>query len=131
MAAGSTPNGTDRLDTVGMWDLTAGLPEQVRTAAANARGIDGLPDKASIEHVVVLGMGGSGVSGDILTAAAGPFMSVPVTVTKSYELPAFVGDGSLVFAISCSGNTEETIEARARRPISRSFRPPSPITIPF
>jgi glucose/mannose-6-phosphate isomerase len=102
---------TERLDTVGMWDLTAGLPEQVRTAAANARGVDGLPDKASIEHVVVLGMGGSGVAGDILTAAAGPFMSVPVTVTKSYELPAFVGDGSLVLAISCSGNTEETLEA--------------------
>jgi glucose/mannose-6-phosphate isomerase len=101
----------ERLDTVGMWDLTAGLPEQARTAAANARGVDGLPDKASVEHVVVLGMGGSGVAGDILTAAAGPFMSVPVTVTKSYELPAFVGDGSLVFAISCSGNTEETLEA--------------------
>ena len=94
-----------------MYDLTAGLPEQVETAAAASRGIDGLPEKASIEHVVVLGMGGSGVAGDILTAAAGPFMSVPVTVTKSYELPAFVGDGSLVLAISCSGNTEETLEA--------------------
>jgi glucose/mannose-6-phosphate isomerase len=94
-----------------MFDLTAGLPEQVQTAAANARGIDGLPDRTTVEHVVVLGMGGSGIAGDILTAAAGPFMSVPVTVTKSYELPAFVGEGSLVFAVSCSGNTEETIEA--------------------
>jgi glucose/mannose-6-phosphate isomerase len=94
-----------------MFDLTAGLPEQIIEAAANARGIDGLPDKQSIEQVVVLGMGGSGVAGDILTAAAGPFMSVPVVTVKSYELPAFVGDGSLVIAISCSGNTEETLEA--------------------
>lgn len=101
----------ERLDTVGMYDLTAGLPEQVEAAIGNARGLDGLPEKATVEHVVVLGMGGSGIAGDILTAAAGPFMSVPVTVTKSYELPAFVGDGSLVFAISCSGNTEETLEA--------------------
>jgi glucose/mannose-6-phosphate isomerase len=60
---------------------------------------------------VVLGMGGSGIAGDILLAAAGPFMAVPVVVVKSYTLPAFVNDGSLVFAMSFSGNTEETIEA--------------------
>ncbi len=101
----------DRLDTVGMFDLTAGLPEQVREAADGAQGVEGLPDKAAVEHVVVLGMGGSGVAGDLVRAAAGPFMSVPVVTVKGYELPAFVGDGSLVFAISCSGNTEETIEA--------------------
>lgn len=100
-----------RLDTLGMFDLTAGLPEQARQAAEDARGIDTLPDKAAVENVIVLGMGGSGIAGDILQAAAGPFMSVPVVTVKSYELPAFVGDGSLVFAISCSGNTEETLEA--------------------
>ena len=94
-----------------MWDLTAALPEQVADAARVARGVDGLPEKESIEHVVVLGMGGSGIAGDILTAVAGPFMAVPVVVVKSYELPAFVGDGSLVFCISHSGNTEETLEA--------------------
>src|SRR5207253_243242 len=32
-------------------------------------------------------------------------------VAKSYELPAFVSDESLVFAVSYSGDTEETIEA--------------------
>jgi glucose/mannose-6-phosphate isomerase len=38
-------------------------------------------------------------------------MPVPVLVAKSYELPAFVGEGTLVFAVSFSGNTEETVEA--------------------
>jgi glucose/mannose-6-phosphate isomerase len=94
-----------------MFDLAAALPEQVADAARAAREVEGLPGKESIEHVVVLGMGGSGIAGDILQAAAGPFMSVPVVTVKSYELPAFVGDGSLVFAISFSGNTEETLEA--------------------
>jgi glucose/mannose-6-phosphate isomerase len=56
-------------------------------------------------------MGGSGLAGDILMAAAAPFMPVPVVVVKSYSLPHFVGEESLVFAISFSGNTEETIEA--------------------
>src|SRR5439155_15177289 len=101
---------SDRLDTVGMWDVTAALPEQVADAARAARGVDGLPEKESIEHVVVLGMGGSGIAGDILTAAARPFMAVPVVVVKSYELPACVGEGSLIFAVSHSGNTEETLE---------------------
>jgi glucose/mannose-6-phosphate isomerase len=36
---------------------------------------------------------------------------VPITVVKSYDLPDFVGRGSLVFAVSFSGNTEETVEA--------------------
>ena len=101
----------DILDTEGMFDATAALPEQVAAAADEARGLDDLPGRESIEHVVVLGMGGSGIAGDILVATASPFMAVPVVVVKSYELPHFVGEGSLVFAISFSGNTEETIEA--------------------
>ena len=99
------------VDTQGMVEATAALPEQVATAARVARGLDGLPERDTVEHVVVLGMGGSGIAGDILSAAAQPFMSLPVVVSKSYELPAFVGEGSLVFAISYSGDTEETVEA--------------------
>ncbi|HEV7888185.1 MAG TPA: SIS domain-containing protein, partial [Acidimicrobiales bacterium] len=101
----------ERLDTQHMWEVTAGLPEQVAEAVHAAADLEGLPRREGIENVVVLGMGGSGISGDILLAAAGPFMAVPVVVVKSYTLPAFVGEGSLVFAISFSGNTEETLEA--------------------
>jgi glucose/mannose-6-phosphate isomerase len=99
-----------RIDTVGMWDITAGLPEQVETAARDAHGIDGLPDHDEVENVVVVGMGGSGIAGDILLAIASPFMPVPVVVVKGYECPHFVGEGSLVFAVSHSGNTEETLQ---------------------
>ncbi len=99
------------LDSVGMFDLAAALPEQVAAAGALGAGVDGLPAHDDIEHVVVLGMGGSGVAGDILAAIAGPFMPVPVTVVKGHEAPSFVGDGTLCFAISYSGDTEETVEA--------------------
>ncbi|MEO6121815.1 MAG: SIS domain-containing protein, partial [Acidimicrobiales bacterium] len=102
---------SDRVDSQGMWEATAGLPEQVEAAARAAADLEGLPDHETVENVVVLGMGGSGIAGDILLATAGPFMSVPVVVVKSYTLPAFVGEGSLVFAISFSGDTEETVEA--------------------
>jgi glucose/mannose-6-phosphate isomerase len=99
------------LDSEGMFAATTGLPEQIEEAAEVAGGIDGLPDGRAVEQVVTLGMGGSGIAGDILRATAGPLLPIPVVVVKSYECPTFVSDTSLVFAISCSGNTEETLQA--------------------
>jgi glucose/mannose-6-phosphate isomerase len=102
---------TPVLDTLGMFDAAAALPEQVETAVALSDGVTGLPEREEIENVVVLGMGGSGIAGDILTAVAGPFMPVPVVVVKGYTPPSFVSDTTLCFAVSFSGNTEETLEA--------------------
>jgi glucose/mannose-6-phosphate isomerase len=101
----------DIVDTVGMFDLAAALPEQVAHAATLGAEVDRLPDHDSIENVVVLGMGGSGIAGDVVRAVATPFMSVPVTVVKGHEAPNFIGDGTLCFVISYSGDTEETLEA--------------------
>jgi glucose/mannose-6-phosphate isomerase len=94
-----------------MFAATAGLPEQVEQAVALADGLEGLPHHDDIENVVVLGMGGSGIAGDLLAAVAGPFMPVPVVVVKGYEPPSFVSEATLCFAVSFSGNTEETVEA--------------------
>lgn len=99
------------LDSLGMLELARRLPEQITAAVHSASGLDGLPDRKDVENVVVLGMGGSGIAGDILVHVAGPFMSVPVVVVKSYVLPAFVSESSLVFAVSCSGDTEEIVES--------------------
>ena len=99
------------LDTDGMFDLAAALPEQVEDAAQRARQLEDLPDQGGIDNVVVFGMGGSGIAGDVLLAAAGPFLPIPVVVIKSYTCPAFIGESSLVFAVSSSGDTEETVEA--------------------
>jgi len=100
-----------RLDTVGMWDLTAGLPEQVEHALGLVADVDGLPGHDDIENVVVLGMGGSGIAGDVLREVAGPFMPVPVVVHKGYSIPNFISENTLVLAVSFSGNTEETVDA--------------------
>ena len=110
--------GTDVLDSQGMAAATAGLPEQVFDAAFRARGLDGLPRQEAVENIVVLGMGGSGIAGDLLIAAAGQFLPVPVVVVKGYESPNFVGEGTLVFAISFSGDTEETVEAASEAAVA-------------
>jgi glucose/mannose-6-phosphate isomerase len=94
-----------------MLDLAYGLPEQMEAAMAASSDLSGLPEHDTIENVVILGMGGSGVAGDVATAIAGPFMPVPVIVQKGYAPPQFVNEHSLVFAVSCSGNTEETVES--------------------
>ena len=105
------PRMTDTsLDSANMFELAASLPDQIAHSVRAARNVENLPDREKIEQVVVLGMGDSAIAGEILVAAAAPFMPVPVLVVRSYELPAFVGEGSLVFAISYSGQTEETLE---------------------
>jgi glucose/mannose-6-phosphate isomerase len=106
-----TGAGGDHLDSLGIRAATAALPDQIEAALALADGIDGLPSRHDIEHVVVLGMGGSGIAGDVLVAVAGPFMPVPVTVCKGYDPPSFTSEGTLCFALSFSGDTEETVEA--------------------
>src|SRR5436309_14825796 len=100
------------VDTLDQFAAVAGLPEQVAVAlAALDGGVSGLPRREDIDHVVVLGMGGSGISGDVLAAVAAATCPVPIVPVKDYELPGFVGPRTMVFAVSCSGDTEETCEA--------------------
>ena len=111
MAVMSTPT-----DSLGFLDAVAGLPEQLRDARslagaqvgeAIARGA--LPPVGDIDNIVVLGMGGSGIAGDVLASVANSALPVPVTVLKQYRVPNFVGPRTLAFAVSYSGGTEETV----------------------
>ncbi len=61
--------------------------------------------------IVAMGMGGSGIGGDLLRAILFDEAAAPVISVKEYRAPAFAGRGSLVFVCSYSGNTEETLAA--------------------
>ncbi len=64
----------------------------------------------SFNKILITGMGGSSIVGMILQSYL--FDSkIPVFVSRSYSVPNFVDRNTLVFAISYSGNTEETISA--------------------
>jgi glucose/mannose-6-phosphate isomerase len=99
------------IDTLGLYDAVAGLPEQVETAVAVAQQVEGLPDGEGVANVLLLGMGGSGAAGDVIAAMAQQFMAVPVVVGKGYDAPSFVAPDTLVIPLSFSGDTEETIQA--------------------
>ncbi|MDB5168757.1 MAG: bifunctional phosphoglucose/phosphomannose isomerase [Candidatus Saccharibacteria bacterium] len=67
------------------------------------------PHADSIKNIVFAGMGGSALYA--LVAKVWPGFDRPFEVVRNYDLPAYVGEDSLVFVSSYSGNTEETISA--------------------
>lgn len=68
----------------------------------------------SFKNIVVLGMGGSAIGGDLLSDYLADELSIPIVVIRGYDIPKFVDEDSLVFAVSYSGNTEETLFALKR-----------------
>ncbi len=69
-----------------------------------------LPEELKdIDKVVLLGMGGSAIGGDLVSSLALIESQVPVMVYRGYNLPAYVDKHTLVIANSYSGNTEETL----------------------
>ena len=105
------PAGLDGIDSMGLVGATLGLPEQIEAAAAAARVISGLPDHVDVEHVVFLGVGDAAVAAELVAAVASPFMAVPTVVCRDFSPPAFVSESTLCFAMSKTGDTEETLEA--------------------
>jgi glucose/mannose-6-phosphate isomerase len=98
-------------DSLNFLEAVCGLPEQLAAAHEAAGRIDTkhFVAGADVDNIVVMGMGGSGIVGDVLATALSDELPVPVVVRKGYRVPAFVGPRTLAFAVSYSGDTEETI----------------------
>jgi len=62
-----------------------------------------------IKNIVVCGMGGSGIGGQIVQKWVESELAVPMIGIHAYSLPNFVNENTLVIASSYSGNTEETL----------------------
>lgn len=80
------------------------FPQQCRKALALPKG---RIISSDISNIVVCGMGGSAIGGDLLKSYLSRTM--PVIVNRDYEIPEFVNENSLVIVVSYSGNTEETL----------------------
>lgn len=110
-------------DPGGMLRQVASSAAQVRTARQVTTEVDlsGVLADGRPRAVVVTGMGGSGVAGDVLAAMAGPGCPVPIVTVHDYQLPGWIGTTDLVIAVSCSGSTEETLEV-AQEAVRRGCR---------
>ncbi|HEY1737293.1 MAG TPA: bifunctional phosphoglucose/phosphomannose isomerase [Acidimicrobiia bacterium] len=92
-------------------DAVEGLPEQLTHAhqVAGAISPSAFPSAEGIQQIIVCGMGGSGIAGDVLAVSASHELTVPVLVLKQIRTPKYVGPHSLMFALSYSGDTDETV----------------------
>jgi glucose/mannose-6-phosphate isomerase len=100
------------LDRSDMLGLLARFPEQCEHGYALAESLD-ISSQTPPTSIVIAGMGGSGIGGDILSVAFRDDLAVPVDVCRGYRLPGYVSGGTLVICVSYSGNTEETLSAFA------------------
>lgn len=104
-----------RHDPAGMLGVVAAFPHQLEEAYRLGREAANLPRPLAEppRAVVVAGLGGSAIGGDFVAAVVEPQATVPVVVHRDYGLPGWVGAHDLVFTVSYSGATEETLSAYA------------------
>jgi len=100
-----------RVDPDNFYELIADFPGQLRQAVEIARKFSWTKKDFRPANLVVAGMGGSAIGGDLVRSFLSNQLSVPFYVVRHYRLPAFVGAQTLLFASSYSGNTEETLAA--------------------
>ncbi|MBL0308729.1 MAG: bifunctional phosphoglucose/phosphomannose isomerase [Bacteroidetes bacterium] len=93
-----------------MYDLIKEFPSQLlRAVEIGEQAKFKNKAKAEIKNIVVCGLGASGFGGNLLSELFRGELKIPVIVNKSYFLPAFVDESTLLILSSYSGNTEETI----------------------
>ena len=97
----------DRSDMLG--DLVK-TPDYCRDAIKRAEQAS-VPEGVSPKNILVVGMGGSAIGGEILHDWLRDTLPIPIEVCRDYTLPAYVNKDTLVFVNSYSGNTEETLTA--------------------
>ncbi len=96
-------------DRADMRALLTGFPHQVESAVRIGREAKLVPLKGKPSGIVVSGLGGSAIGGDLLRSYLADQVDIPFLINRHYTLPRFVGTSTLVVISSYSGNTEETI----------------------
>ncbi len=97
------------IDSQNMIGVVDGFSKQITEALELGQDVKAI---GQMENIIIAGMGGSGHPGDMLKAYAEAIgLKIPVFVVRDYQLPEFTSSKTLVFAISYSGNTEETISS--------------------
>jgi glucose/mannose-6-phosphate isomerase len=104
--------GITKIDQGEMYGIIYDFPSQFEDGLKRAKDIK-LPDwdKKQITNILVAGLGGSAIGGDLVRSYLAEKIDIPFLICRNYTLPNFVDSSSLVFVSSYSGNTEETLSA--------------------
>ena len=95
-----------------MNELISSFPKQLEDAYSDFQKLslsDFEKKDREIHNIVVVGLGGSGIGGNLIQTLTRSLLKVPYQVCKTYNLPNYIGRNTLLIASSFSGNTEETL----------------------
>lgn len=98
----------DKSDMKGLIDA---FPEQLRDAREIAEEAELMLKEGDYKGIASIGMGGSMVGGAIMSRLMERWSEVPFLAFNGYHIPEYVDEDWLVFAISYSGNTLETLSS--------------------
>ena len=87
------------------------FPDHIEQAMGIGKSISLQRPYTGIQNIVVAGMGGSAIGGDVVRTLAKNELHIPMVVFRNYTLPNWVNEHTLVICSSYSGNTEETLSA--------------------
>jgi glucose/mannose-6-phosphate isomerase len=106
------PKNYAHVDSQHLIEQYAQLTADIKDSYALGDTIGLKPLKEPIDHIFIIGMGGSAISGDLLRLYLESMKyKIPITTVRDYSIPPYMTKNSLVFAISYSGNTEEVLSA--------------------
>ena len=98
------------VDSAGMLDDVVGQPHQLEDALwrVESAGIGALDAPGGL---VVCGMGGSAIGGDLAEGAIGDRARRPISTSRDYDPPSWLSEDVVALCSSYSGDTEETLAA--------------------
>jgi len=99
------------MDKSNMRGLLSSLPRQYRDACNLAEKFNLSGSFRQVKNIVISGMGGSAIGGDLIRSLFSEECPVPIVVNRNYSVPKFLDADTLFIAVSYSGDTEETISA--------------------
>lgn len=103
------PEKMKSIDKSDMLNFCLNMCRHYQEAADIAAGI--LINYPKPNNIIITGMGGSAIGGEILKDWAKNKIQVPIEVNREYHLPAYANEKTLVLVTSYSGDTEETLSA--------------------
>jgi len=98
-----------KIDKSNMLSFCIDTPKHYKEAARLAKPVS--INYRKPRSVIIAGMGGSGIGGELLKDWARNRVTIPIEVCKEYSLPAYADESTLVFVVSYSGETEESLSA--------------------
>ena len=101
------------LDQSNMRGAIAGFPDQIKKSFSIMSNWKPQNEYKDIRQIMVLGMGGSAIGGDVTRVISQNSCTVSIIVNRSYNIPKWVDSHTLILASSYSGGTEETLSSFA------------------